>query len=255
MQSQIQNVLQYLFFPQLGALGVACSQEKHSSVHCNCVDGCCRMCHLQTDSCSKHMETWNCCHCLSDRLGCSFSHWLSSLAASEGGSLGQGGSPFGCRAGVGAEVGAGEAVASSTCTGSAAGGSQGLAARKKIQLQRYLPRPVWRQEPTGFRKSRGRFCLCWSLREHGHAGARASVRLSDALNVVSLSLGWLELTTSASCSLVHESQSAALHREVREKRQTLFWRVCFLQCFKQACAEVWIIYWKYPSEAMTWKNK
>lgn len=84
MQNQIQNVLQYLFFSQLGSLGVACSQEKHSSVPCNCVDGCCRTCHLQSDSCSKHMGTCKCCHWLRDCLGCSFSLWLSSLAASKG---------------------------------------------------------------------------------------------------------------------------------------------------------------------------
>lgn len=148
------------FFSQLGSLGLACSQVKHSSVHCSCVDGCCRTCLLRTDSCPKYMGTCKCCHWLSDCLGCSFSFWLSSLEASEGMSLGQGESPFGCRAGVGAEAGAGEAEASSTCTGSAAGGSQRLAGGQKIQLQWYLPHPVWHQEPTGLGKPHGRFCLC-----------------------------------------------------------------------------------------------
>lgn len=157
MQSQIQNVLQYLFFSQLGSLGVACSQEKHASVHCNCVDGCCRTHHLQTDSCSKHMGTCKCCHQLSDCLGCSFSLWPSRLAASQGVSLGQGMSPFACRAGVGAEAGAGESAASSTCPLS---GSQRPAARQKAQLQWHLPHPVWHQEPRGFRKPHRGFCVC-----------------------------------------------------------------------------------------------
>lgn len=241
------------FFSQLGSLGVACSQEKHSSVHCNPVDGCCRTCLLQTDSCSKYMGTHKCCHWLSDCLDCSFSLWLSSLAASEGASLGQGGSPFGCRAGAGAEAAAGEAEASSTCTGSAAGGSQRLAGGQKIQQQWYPPHPVWHQEPTGIGKPHGRFCLCWSLRDHGHAGARACVWLSDTLNVVSVSLWWLGLTTSASCSLVQESQRAALHQEVRQKRKTLFWRVHFPQCFKQTCVDYILEVSLF--EATTWKNK
>lgn len=93
------------FFSQLGSLGVACSQEKHSSVHCNCVD----VGHA-TSRLTAAPNTWGHANgVISDCLGCSFSLRLSSLAASEGVSLGQGGSPFGCRAGVGAAAGAGEA--------------------------------------------------------------------------------------------------------------------------------------------------
>lgn len=75
---------------------------------------------MQTDSCSKDVRTLKYCRWLSNSVGCSFPLWLRSLViAEEGGSWNRGGSPFGCRAGVGAEA---EAEASSTSTGGAAGG-------------------------------------------------------------------------------------------------------------------------------------
>lgn len=121
MQNQI-HVLQYLFSHSLGPLDLLLFPKKRIPVFAVTVwsGGCCRTCHLQIDSCSKHMRTLKCCHWLSDSGGCSFPFWLRSLAISEEGvSLNQGGSAFRCRDGAGAEAGA---EASSTSTGSATSG-------------------------------------------------------------------------------------------------------------------------------------
>lgn len=166
-------------------------------------------------------NTWKCCHWLSDCLGCSFTLWLGSLAAS-GLSLDQGGSPFGCRAG--AEAGAGEAEGSSTCAGSAASGSQRADRRYSCSgiclIQWHLPHPVWHQEHEDSKNHVGVLSVlkpegpwqCWD---------QDSVWVSGTLSVVSVSLWWLGLTTSAFCSLVHESFSPSAGSQTKEEDRAL----------------------------------
>lgn len=115
MQNQICNVLQYLFSHTSSPLDLLLFPKKSIPVFTVAAWGGerCRTCHLQIDSCSKHMSTLKCCHWKG--LGCShsfFLFWPSTLAWV---SFNQGGSPFCWRSGFGAKdaVGA-EAVASST---------------------------------------------------------------------------------------------------------------------------------------------
>lgn len=153
--------------------------------------------------------TWKCCHWLSDCLRCSFSLWLSSLAASAGVSLGQEGSPLGCRAG------AGEAECSSTC--SPACGSQRADRRyscsgiclilwgikntqdseKHVGVVSVLkpegPRPCWGQDSEPWHSERG-------------VGVPVMVR-ADHFCFLLFGPGVL---------------STALHQEVRQKSNTLF---------------------------------
>ena len=167
MQNQIHNVLQYLFSHSWGPLHLLLFPKKSIPVFTVTVwgGGRCRTCHLQTDSCSKHMRTLKCCHWLSDSVGCSFPLWLSSLAISEEGvNLNQGGSPFCCRAGVGAEA---EAGASSTSTGSAAGGHMqppmdhhDLQPGRRSSCSDICLLLWWQQKFARFRNPLVSFCLC-----------------------------------------------------------------------------------------------
>lgn len=206
MQSQIQNVLQYLFFfSQLGSLGVLVP-KKSIPVFTVIVDGCCRQSHLQTDSCSKHMGTWKCCHWLSYCLGCSFSLWLSSLATSEGASLGLL---------LAAELELGLKLELEELKLPPLAQAVRQVDHKDLQLGR-------RYSCSGIclilcgtkspQKTRWGFCLCWSLRDCA-GPTRVSVWVSGSLDVVSVSLWWLGLTTSASCSLVHECWTQSFTRK------------------------------------------
>lgn len=73
MQNQIHNALQYLFSHSSGPLDLLLFPKKSIPVSTVTVwgGGCCRTCHLQNDSCSKHMSTLK--YCNWKQVGCSHS--------------------------------------------------------------------------------------------------------------------------------------------------------------------------------------
>lgn len=165
---------------------------------------------------APNTRTLKWCHWLSDSVGCSFPLWLSSLAISEqGGSLNQGGALFCCGAGVGAEA---KAEASSTSTGSAAGGHMqppmdhhDLQPGRRSSCRAICLLLWWQQKAQGLETS---WCASVSAEIWGRMAMLEPGLLSGlvthlTLNIVQVTASWWGFTTSASCSLVHESWSAA----------------------------------------------